>query len=52
MLRYVALAVLLSLPVAAQAADAGNGRKLAEQHCARCHVVGDFNPTGGSRSSR
>lgn len=51
MLRYVALAVLLSLPLAAHAADAGNGRELAERHCSRCHVVGDFNPTGGIGST-
>ena len=32
-------------------ADAEAGRKIAEQHCSRCHVVGDFNPTGGISST-
>ncbi len=31
--------------------DAGAGRKIAETHCARCHVVGDFNPMGGIGST-
>ena len=33
------------------AADSEKGRKLSEQHCSRCHVVGDFNPTGGISST-
>lgn len=43
------LAYLLVLPVAAaaQEGDSEEGRKLATKHCARCHVVGDFNPYGG-----
>ena len=27
------------------------GKKLAQTHCARCHVVGDFNPHGGISST-
>lgn len=27
------------------------GRLVAEQHCSRCHVVGDFNPMGGIGST-
>ena len=27
------------------------GRKIATTHCARCHVVGDFNPSGGIGST-
>ncbi|MGI9381875.1 MAG: c-type cytochrome, partial [Methyloligellaceae bacterium] len=27
------------------------GRKVAEAHCSRCHVVGDFNPNGGISST-
>ncbi len=27
------------------------GRKIVTTHCARCHVVGDFNPTGGIGST-
>lgn len=33
------------------AGDVEEGRKLSETHCARCHVVGDFNPTGGISST-
>ena len=33
------------------AGDAAAGRKLALQHCARCHVVGDHNPYGGIGST-
>lgn len=39
------------LPCAAQAADVEAGRKAAERHCSRCHVVGDYNPTGGISST-
>lgn len=31
--------------------DVAAGRKLAIQHCARCHVVGDHNPYGGIGST-
>ena len=31
--------------------DAGTGRNISETHCARCHVVGDFNPMGGIGST-
>ncbi len=31
--------------------DAAAGRKFSETHCARCHVVGDFNPMGGIGST-
>ena len=31
--------------------DVTNGQKLAETHCARCHVVGDFNKFGGIGST-
>ncbi|MEE8535021.1 MAG: cytochrome c [Kiloniellales bacterium] len=27
------------------------GREIATTHCARCHVVGDFNPLGGIGST-
>lgn len=39
-------------PLAAQ--ENGNivkGKKIAETHCARCHVVGSFNPGGGISST-
>jgi len=35
----------------AQSSDVEAGRGLAEKHCARCHVVGDFNPYGGIGST-
>lgn len=46
----VAVATAASaLPAAA--ADIEAGRRVAEQHCSRCHVVGTFNPTGGISST-
>lgn len=27
------------------------GKKAAQKHCTRCHVVGDFNPNGGISST-
>ena len=36
-------------PVAA--GDVDKGRRIAEVHCARCHVIGDFNPRGGIDST-
>jgi len=46
-----AFLVLLAAAQPAAAADAGKGRALAERHCARCHVVGEFNPHGGIGST-
>tara|TARA_R110000824_G_scaffold38336_1_gene117232 strand:+ start:246 stop:641 length:396 start_codon:yes stop_codon:yes gene_type:complete len=52
MVRHAALSALLVLLAAEPAAaDAENGRALAERHCARCHVVGAFNPQGGIGST-
>lgn len=51
--RALALTVGLALaasPVLADG-DAEHGRKIAERHCSRCHVVGDYNPTGGIGST-
>lgn len=31
--------------------DPNAGRMVARQHCARCHVIGDFNPYGGIGST-
>jgi len=31
--------------------EISDGRSLSEQHCARCHVVGDFNKFGGIGST-
>lgn len=44
-------AVLLATAPALADGDAGHGRELAEKHCARCHVVGTFNPHGGIGST-
>ncbi|MGI9380701.1 MAG: c-type cytochrome [Methyloligellaceae bacterium] len=41
--------LLLSIPVTAD--DIKRGQLISEQHCSRCHVVGDFNPTGGISST-
>lgn len=40
-------------PAMAQSGDgpADAGRRVAREHCARCHVVGDFNPYGGIGST-
>lgn len=53
--RHLSAMVFLTGLLAAgsgQADDAvEGGRAVAEQHCARCHVVGDFNPMGGIGST-
>jgi mono/diheme cytochrome c family protein len=46
----IALAVSQAPPALAEG-DADNGRELSIRHCARCHVVGDYNPTGGIGST-
>ena len=39
-------------PLAAQdKGNIGNGQKIAEKHCTRCHVVGNYNPGGGISST-
>ena len=48
---YMLAAAIVCMPRAAAAGDVEKGRKVAEAHCARCHVVGDFNPTGGISST-
>ena len=51
-LVFAAAAALLS-GASATAADTSveNGRKIAQSHCARCHVIGDFNKYGGIGST-
>ena len=45
-------AAALAIPVEAAAdGDAAKGREIAVAHCARCHVVGDYNPYGGIDST-
>ena len=49
---FIALiATVLTFPGPAMAGDAEAGRKIAQRHCTRCHVVGDFNPYGGISST-
>jgi mono/diheme cytochrome c family protein len=36
----VAAVALTAAPLSARAADAGNGRKLAERWCQSCHAIG------------
>ena len=47
------LTLALALPAAAAqaAGDAAAGREIAIEHCARCHVIGDYNPYGGINST-
>ena len=47
----VLLAAGASHLAAQEAGNIGAGRKIAQTHCARCHVVGDFNPGGGISST-
>ena len=49
----IAAVLFLSLAPAtvATASDSEKGREIAQHHCARCHVVGDFNPMGGIGST-
>ena len=54
--RFLAgLAFAVCLPLAAGQAqaegDAATGRKVAIDNCARCHVIGDYNPYGGINST-
>ncbi len=45
-------ATLLAAPLAAEEhGDIDNGREIAQHHCTRCHVVGDYNPNGGISST-
>lgn len=50
----VALSAVLWCTAAPAAAEGriANGRKIAETHCARCHVIGDFNKYGGIGSTQ
>lgn len=49
----LALAAGLSIPAgpAHAGGDPAAGRKVATEHCSRCHVVGDINPYGGINST-
>ena len=45
------LAAGASQLAAQEKGDIDEGRKIAQLHCTRCHVVGDFNPGGGISST-
>ncbi len=45
------LATILCAPVTHADGDATKGRTIAEKHCSRCHVVGEFNKFGGIGST-
>lgn len=46
-----AAVIWLGCALPAACVDVARGRKLAEQHCARCHVIGDYNKYGGIGST-
>ena len=56
-MKWLALAgaavagVIVSAAPARADGDRVAGRKMAREHCARCHVIGDFNPFGGIGST-
>jgi len=41
----------LAPEMAAAAGDREKGRNIAREHCARCHVIGDYNRMGGIGST-
>jgi hypothetical protein len=45
------LLALAAQPAGAYDGDAGAGEKLAQEHCSRCHVIGDYNKYGGLSST-
>lgn len=54
MRRLLVIAALAFSPLPAETVlsdQVSDGRALSEQHCARCHVVGDFNKFGGIGST-
>ena len=53
---HLAAALVLALATMASFSPASSasverGAELAGEHCTRCHVVGDLNPTGGIEST-
>lgn len=43
--------LLIILVRIARADEISEGKSVAENHCSRCHVIGDFNPNGGISST-
>ena len=51
-IKFVVLILLLSLVASLSRADSlSDGQAVAEEHCTRCHVVGNYNPNGGISST-
>ncbi len=46
----VARVIVFAAPARADG-DPEAGHKMSLEHCARCHVIGDFNPFGGIGST-
>ena len=42
---------LPSAPLRAYDGDAERGERLSQEHCSRCHVIGDYNKYGGLSST-
>ena len=53
MLRFIVLLALCQLvPAGARAGgDVAKGLEISKRHCARCHVIGEYNPLGGIYST-
>jgi mono/diheme cytochrome c family protein len=49
-LAALLLAPILAMPVSARAADAANGKRLAERWCAACHVVSSAQRRGNTQA--
>ncbi|MDP6573737.1 MAG: cytochrome c [Rhodospirillales bacterium] len=47
----LAAAALVATGPAGAEGDAGKGRRLAIEHCSRCHVIDDYNRFGGIGST-
>lgn len=47
----VTVSIVMAIPTAHAGGDIEAGREVSQRHCARCHVVGDFNPMGGISST-
>lgn len=45
------LAGVIAAPAALADGNVETGRQVAEQHCSRCHVIGDYNKYGGIGST-
>jgi mono/diheme cytochrome c family protein len=50
-LAFALLAIPGSIDAAHAGGDVERGKALAVENCARCHVIGDHNPSGGINST-